>query len=239
MEEKKGLSIAVKVLTIAFALALVAFVVFFSIQLYRSTIFDLFDEVYITDNLKDAYNKNDNIRTHSVGTEGLSQNGIVKVTELVYIESLDKDGKETGLGYMQFGARINKLHIEEVQEFCPNLKYEDISFFLVGTNGDTNVFTMELANLEERENESSKLLDDGEKYQYVFFKLEANNVRLDCEKLFLEMRLNGVVLGKNDKGESALLEGDGYHTAESTEIHSKDRKSIKYEFSKSEKKQLP
>ena len=71
MEEKKGLGIVVKILTIAFALALVAFVVFFSIQLYRSTIFDLFDEVYITDNLKDAYEKNDNIRTHSVGTEGL------------------------------------------------------------------------------------------------------------------------------------------------------------------------
>ena len=65
MEEKKGLGIVVKILTIAFALALVAFVVFFSIQLYRSTIFDLFDEVYITDNLKDAYEKNDNIRTNA------------------------------------------------------------------------------------------------------------------------------------------------------------------------------
>ena len=78
MEEKKGLGIVVKILTIAFALALVAFVVFFSIQLYRSTIFDLFDEVYITDNLKDAYEKNDNIRTHSVGTEGLPKTVLSK-----------------------------------------------------------------------------------------------------------------------------------------------------------------
>lgn len=230
MEEKKGLGIVVKILTIAFALALVAFVVFFSIQLYRSTIFDLFDEVYITDNLKDAYEKNDNIRTHSVGTEGLSQNGVIKITELVYIEALDGEGKGTGSGYMQFGVRINKLHIEEVQATCPNLGYDDISFFLVGKNGDSVVYTKEL--------DKNCLLDEGEKYQYRFYKFEVNDASLSADSLSLEMRLNGVVLGEDENGNDALIEKDGYHTADTSEIHAKDRKSVEYDFSRKEKKEL-
>ncbi len=229
MEEKKGLGIAVKVLTIAFAIALVAFVIFFSIQLYRSTIFDLFDEVYITENLNNAYKNNDDIRTHSVGTEGLSENGVIKVTELVYIEALNSSGEKTGYGYMQFGVRINKLHIEEVQASCSSFDYDDISFYLVGKDeNDTKCYEEKL----------TLLLDEGEKYQYKFYKFEVNDAKLNSSSLSLEMRLNGVVLGEDENGDSALLEGDGFHIADSSQIHTKDRKSIEYDFSRKEKKKL-
>lgn len=232
MEEKSSaIGVVGKIITIVATVALAVFVVFFGIQMYRSTKFDLFDEVYITDNFKASYGANGDVRTHSVGTEGLSENGVIKITELVYINDLDASGKETGTAYMQFGIRINKLHVEEVQENCPNLTYDDIEFFIVGKNGTSTVY-------EEKLN-GSDLLDSGEKYQYKYYKYEKLGVTVDVDSLTVEMRLNGITVKENEKGESELLEDESkVHLADSTEIHKRDRTYIQYKFSRKEKKEL-
>ena len=84
MEEKSSaIGVIGKIITIVATVALAAFVIFFGIQMYRSTKYDMFNEVYITNNFKEAYGANSDVRTHSVGTEGLSENGVIKSTELV------------------------------------------------------------------------------------------------------------------------------------------------------------
>ena len=228
MEEKSSkLSIAAKIITVAFALALVSFVVFFSIHLYRSTIYDMFDEVYITESFKEAYSQNSDVRTHDVGTEGLSENGVIKITELVYIENLDENGASTGHAYMQFGVRINMLHIEEVKEVCPNVTYDDISFVLVSSNNN------------ETKRIELNLIDQGEKHQYKFYKFEQNDVFIDCDSLNIEMEIDGISVAYDENNNKVLKETEGeVHIADSTEIHNKDRASIEYKLSRKEKKQL-
>ena len=232
MEEKSSaIGVIGKIITIVATVALAAFVIFFGIQMYRSTKYDMFNEVYITNNFKEAYGANGDVRTHSVGTEGLSENGVIKITELVYINDLDKNGAEIGTAYMQFGIRINKLHIEEVQEKCPNLTYDDIEFFIVGKNGTSVVYEEKL--------DSACLLDRGEKYQYKYYKYEKLGVSVNVDSLTVEMRLNGITVVENEKGELNLVEDSTkVHLADSTEIHKKDRTYIPYKFSRSEKKEL-
>ena len=81
-----------RIIVILFAISLATFLIFLGVQLYRSTIYDMFNEVYITENLKEALDNNSDIRTHSVGTEGLGEDGIIKITELVYVKELGEDG---------------------------------------------------------------------------------------------------------------------------------------------------
>ena len=50
-EKPSALSVILKIMTGAFAVAIAAFVIFFGIHLYRSTIYDMFDEAYFTDDL--------------------------------------------------------------------------------------------------------------------------------------------------------------------------------------------
>lgn len=234
MEEKSSaISIIGKIITIVATVALAVFVVFFGIQMYRSTKFDLFDEVYITDKFKAAYAANDEVRTHSVGVQGLSENGVIKITELVYIMNPVEENAclATGEAYIQFGVRINKLHIEEVQEKCPNLDYDDIEFFLVGKTDTGTKYEYKLAG--------DDLIDSGEKFQYKYYKYEKNDVLMDLDSLVIEMRLNGITVVENEKGESILVEDETkVHVADSTEIHKKDRTYIEYKFSRKEKKEL-
>lgn len=234
-----------RILTACFVAALAAFLIFLGVQLYRSTIFDLFDEVYITDNLKEALKNNDDIRTHSVGTEGLGEEGIIKITELVYIKELDDGGKETGLGYIQFGVRYNKTHIDEVNseiegENVTGISYDDISYDLVAydyvkdENGKeklTEVARYPLSSAQYR-------LDTGDRWQYRYFKFECTGVLINCESLEIEMKLHGVEK-VNENGETHMIENENAVTvADSDPIHTKDRTSIEYEFSKNEKKEL-
>ncbi len=234
MEEKSSaIGVIGKIITIVATLALAAFVIFFGIQMYRSTKYDMFNEVYITDNFKAAWEKNSDVRTHSVGTEGLSENGVIKITELVYIMNPVEENAclPTGEAYIQFGVRINKLHIEEVQEKCPSIDYDDIEFFLVGKNGTGPKYEYKL--------EENDLLDSGEKFQYKYYKYEKNDVLMDVDSLTIEMRLNGITVVENEKGELILVEDAAkVHVADSTEIHKKDRTYIQYKFSRKEKKEL-
>ena len=243
-DEKRKSSIIGKIFTIAFVVALVSFLIFLGIQLYRSTIFDYFDEVFITDKLESALENNEDIRTHSVGTEGLGEQGVIKITELVYIKELDKNGKETGLGYIQFGVRYNKTHIDEVNskikgDNVKGVSYDDVSYELIAYDYVTT--ENEKKELQEvaRYSLSGKcLLDQADKYQYRYYKFECDGVLLNCESLEIEMKIHGVEM-VNSNGESYMLEKDGAETiVDSDPIHTKDRTSIEYEFSKSEKKKL-
>ena len=229
MEEKSSkLSIAVKIITAAFALGLISFVVFFSIHLYRSTIYDMFDGINPSENFKEAYSQSSDLRTHDVGTQGLSSNGVIKITNLVYVEGINEDGTKNGKAYMQFGVRINKLHVEEVQEVCPGVTYDDISFYLVAKNQGEIVYNEELS-----------LLQEGEKYQYKFYKFEKDDVIIDCDSLKIEMRIDGVVVSKDDKQNSILIEKEGeVHVADSEEMHNRSRASIEYKLSRKEKELL-
>ncbi len=234
-----------RIIAILFAVSLSTFLIFLGIQLYRSTIYDMFDEVYITDNLKVAHKNNSDIRTHSVGTEGLGEEGIIKVTELVYIKELDADGKETGLGYIQFGVRYNKKHIDEVNqsirgEDVKGISYDDVSYDLVAydyvLDDEGNSTIKEIARYPLSVDEC--ILDQGDKYQYRFFKFECAGVNLNCQSLEIEMKLHGVEK-INEKGETYMKESEGAVTlVDSDVIHQKDRKSIEYKFSKDEKKLL-
>lgn len=227
MEEKSSkLSIATKIITAAFALALVSFVVFFSIHLYRSTVYDMFDGIIPSDSFKAAYSQNSDLRTHDVGTEGLSANGVIKVTNLVYIEEINEDGTKNGEAYMQFGVRINKLHIDEVVEVCPGVTYDDISFYLVATSQGETIYNQELS-----------LIDEGEKFQYKFYKFENNDVIIDCDSLKIEMRIDGITVAKDENQNSILVEKEGeVHVADYEEMHNRSRTSIEYKLSRKEKK---
>ena len=242
--EKKHRWVA-RIITILFATALATFLIFLGIQLYRSTIYDMFDEVYITDNLKSALENNPDIRTHSVGTEGLGEEGIIKITELVYVKELDKSGKETGQGYIQFGARYNKNHIDEVNasidgEGTNIISYDDVSYdlvaydYVVGEDGKSKLTEVARYPLSAEKCE----LDRGDKYQYRFYKFECQGVNLNCESLEIEMKLHGVEK-VNENGETLIKENkDAILVVDSDAIHTKDRKSVEYEFSKKEKKEL-
>lgn len=242
-ENEKNRKWVGRIITILFAVSLATFLIFLGIQLYRSTIYDMFGEVYITENLKEALDNNSDIRTHSVGTEGLGDEGIIKITELVYIMELDENGKETGLGYLQFGVRYNKNHIDEVNrsingENVKGISYDDISYDLVAydyvTNADGKRVLSEVARYELSLGE----LDRGDKYQYRFYKFECQGVNLSCESLEIEMKLHGVEK-VNENGQTLILENENaILVVDSDAIHTKDRKYIEYEFSKSEKKQL-
>ena len=240
-ENKKKHSIIGIILTICFYMALATFLIFLGVQLYRSTIFDLFDEVYITDNLKESLENNNDIRTHSVGTEGLGDEGIIKITELVYIPELDDEGKETGLGYIQFGVRYNKTHIDGINaeiegENVKGLSYDDISYELVAYDYVKDKDGKD--KLVEVSRHSLKLLDTGDKWQYRYYKFECDEALLSCESLEIEMKLHGVEK-VNENGETHMIENKNAFTiADSDPIHTKDRTYIQYEFSKDEEKEL-
>ncbi len=242
-ENEKKHSWVGRIITILFAVALATFLIFLGIQLYRSTIYDMFDSVYITEGLKASLENNSDIRTHSVGTEGLGEDGIIKVTELVYIKELDINGKETGLGYMQFGIRYNKNHIDEVNdslvgENVSGISYDDVSYDLVAYDYVTN---------EEGKSELKEIarypllateLDRGDKYQYRYYKFECSGILLNCQSLEIEMKLHGVEK-INENGETIMKENkDSLLMVDSDVIHTKDRKSVEYKFSKNEKKEL-
>ncbi len=240
-DEKRKPSIVGRIFTIAFIVALATFLIFLGIQLYRSTIFDYFDEVFITEKLESALQNNDDIRTHSVGTEGLGEQGVIKITKLVYIMELDESEKETGLGYIQFGVRYNKTHIDEVNskirgDKIKGVSYDDVSYDLIAYDYVTNEEGK--SELKEIARYPLSASDQADKYQYRYYKFECDGVLLDCESLEIEMKIHGVEM-INENGESYMLEKEGAITiVDNDPIHTRDRKSVEYKFSKDEKKKL-
>lgn len=224
MEEKsKVFTWISRIITILFSVALAAFVIFLGIQLYRSTIFDLYDDIEITDSLKEAYKENSDIRTRPVEKEGLSENGIIKVTELAYIKD------ENGYSYIQFNVRFNKYHIDEVAELCPELTYDDVEYYLVAKNGGTASNEYKLTEIRR-----------GDKYRYRYFKFEATDI-MECDELVLEMRLLGVQKTMDENDEATLIpapDKSTYHTADTAKIQERNGPSYEYKLSRKEKKSI-
>lgn len=220
MEEKsKVFTWISRIITIIFSVALAAFVIFLAIQLYRSTIFDLYDDVEITESLKESYKENKSLLTRPVEKEGLSKNGIIKVTELVYLKD------ENGYSYIQFNVRFNKNHIDEVAEYCPNLTYDDVEYYLVAKNGGTIAKEYPLTKIKQ-----------GDKYHYRYFKFEATDI-MNCDELVLEMRLLGVNKVMDENDEATLVPAPDkttYHVADTALIQEKNGGSYEYKLSKKE-----
>lgn len=226
MEEKsKVFTWITRIITILFSVAIVAFLVFLGVQLYRSTIYDRFDYLEITDSLKEAYKNNDDLRTRPVGKEGLSEEGTVKVTELAYLES------EFCYDYLQFNVRFNKNHIDEIAQSCPNFGYDDVLYVLVAKNGDSTIAEYPLTN---------PLLQD-DKYQYRYFKFEATNIA-KCDQLVLETRLLGIQSSKDGEGNTVYSDSDDPNAyiaiPDPAIIQEKDGGSYEYDLSRKEKKAL-
>ncbi len=224
MEEKsKVFTWITRIITILFSIAIVAFLIFLGVQLYRSTIFDLYDDIEITPALKEAYKESDDVRTRPVETDGLSENGIIKVTELAYIKN------ESGYSYIQFNVRFNKNHIDEVKEYCPELTYDDVTYYLVAKNGEDVVEAYPLTEIKK-----------GDKYHYRYFKFEASDI-IECDQLVLEMRLLGVEKTTDENDEATLKPAEDkstYHVADTALIQEKDGPYYEYKLSKKEKASL-
>lgn len=223
-EKSKVFTWISRIITILFTVAIVAFLVFLGVQLYRSTIYDRFDYLDITPSLKEAYKKNNDIRTRPVGKEGLSEEGTVKVTELAYITGDNK------YAYIQFNVRFNKNHIDEITESCPNFSYDDVSYVLVAKNGDSILAEYEL-------NELAK--DD--KYQYRYFKFEVTNVAM-CDQLVLETRLMGIEKSTDEDGQSTYIDSNDQNAyvaiPDQATLQERDGGSYEYKLSRKEKKAL-
>ena len=232
-EQSKAGKIISRVISIASSCALLAFAIFLGILLYRSTTFDLFNDVEITESLKESYKNNSDTRTRPVAKEGLSLKGVLKITELVFIEKLDENGNKTGRGYMQFNARYNKRHIEsdEMTEHAPNLSLDDVSFIVSSKSGNNVKETYSV------EDGSMKMLKSGDKYQYRYFKYEIDDIDLTGDSVLIELRIGGVVWEEGKLVESTpdswcVLPDD------SALLWEKDRGSYKYKLSKKEKNEL-
>ena len=192
MEEKsKVFTWITRIITILSVIGLVAFAVFLGVQLWRSTSYDPFDYLKITDSFKEAYKENDKILTRPVGKEGLTLEGTIKVTEFAYI----KDDISGEYSYIQFNARFNKNHIDDISKQCPNFGYDDVKFVVLAKDKDGNVIQEYVPNEQERK----------EKYQYKYFKYELVDV-VACDKLVLEMRLMGIKSTENEAGETVYIE---------------------------------
>lgn len=225
MEEKsKVFTWITRIISIVSATGLVAFAVFLGVQLWRSTIYDRFDYLEITPAFQEAYNKNSEVLTRPVGKEGLSEEGIVKVTELAYIKD------ENGYDYMQFNVRFNKLHVDDITEKCPNFDYDDICFVLIAKSGNVTVQEYEL---------STVLSDD--KYQYRYIKYQAQDI-IECDKLVLEMRLMGTESYENGSGKTAIRESSDPNSfsalKDTPTIQERDGGSYEYKLSKKEIEEL-
>ena len=222
MEEKsKVFTWITRIISIVSIIGLVAFAVFLGVQLWRSTTYDRFDYLEITSDFKEAYSKNSEVLTRPVGKEGLSEEGIVKVTELAYITS------EGGYDYVQFNVRFNKRHVDDITEKCPGFDYDDVYFVLIAKSG---AYTKEY-NLTE--------IAKDDKYQYRYIKYEVTDIE-SCDSIVLEMRLNGIEKYEDENGKTDIKENqDSFYALEDRPtIQEKDGGSYEYSLSKSEKKQL-
>lgn len=222
MEEKsKAFTWITRIITIVSVIGFAAFAIFLGVQLWRSTTYDRFDYLEITPAFKESYSKNSEVLTRPVGKEGLSEEGIVKVTELAYITS------EGGYDYVQFNVRFNKRHVDDITEQCPGFDYDDVHFVLIAKSG---AYTKEY-NLT--------VIDKDDKYQYRYIKYEVTDIE-GCDSIVLEMRLSGIEKYEDEGGKTAIKKNpDSFYALEDRPtIQEKDGGSYEYSLSKSEKNKL-
>ena len=191
----KGIGSAIKFILTA---ALFIFIGAFVFRMCQSSYKGLEDTV-VTPALKDAYGVSNEVRTHAVNDE-FSENGAVYAYSLVYIE----EG-----GYLQLSVRYNKRHIDEVILSYPDFKESDISYLLVDDSGNTYKPTV---------------IDELEKYNYHYFRLEFTGVDFSAKALSIKMILEGIDINVGEK--STLT------------VHRKDDTYIPFSLTEEMKNQL-
>lgn len=198
MEENKAVKKIGAAIKFILGLALFVFIGALIFRMCQSSYKGL-EDTYITPAFKEAYKISDDVRTHAVIDE-FSENGAVYAYSLVYIEKG---------GYLQLTVRYNVRHIDEVKLSYPQFDEKNIRYELVDSDGKTYAPTV---------------IEDTEKFNYRYFKLEFENVDFSKSSLSVKMILDGIDIKVGDK--STLV------------IHTKENTSIPYEFSKKEKKEL-
>lgn len=157
------------------------------------------EDTQITSAFKEAYKISNEVSTHAVNDE-FSENGAVWAYSLVYIEKA---------GYLQFTVRYNVRHIDEVQQSYPEFKEENIRYELVDSNGKSY---------------APNIIEDEEKFNYHYFKMEFTNVDFSANELSIKMILEGIDIKVGEK--STLV------------IHRISDTFIPYEFTSKETKEL-
>lgn len=198
MEEKKTTTKVGFIVKTALTVALFTFIGALIFRMCQAS-YESLEEANISPAFKAAYAIDSNVRTHAVNAE-FSENGAVYAYSLVYMEKA---------GYLQFTARYNERHIEEVKETYPDFDEKNIYYELVDANGKVYKPTV---------------LETDDSFNYQYFKLEFTGVDFSTATLSLKMVLGGIDINVGEK--STLV------------IHEKNDTSIPYAFSGDEKDAL-
>lgn len=215
-----------RIINICLTVALFTFIIAFMFRLCQADHKELKD-LYITENLKEAYKNSTDVRTHVAGSE-FSDNGALYAYSFVYIP----DSK-----YMQITVRYNDRHINEViaslNENEKILKGENAKEYTI----DDIKIRYTLTDSNELEY-SVNLLATEQKYNYTYFKLEAANVPFENVSLYVNMIIENteqteITVNGATKKTLIYKEGSTYNSG-TLEFHNKDNKYIPYDFTKKE-----
>lgn len=176
MEEKTTAKKVGKIIKTSLTIALFVFIGALVLRMCQASYQGL-DETIISDEFKEAYVKDNDIRTHAV-TDEFSENGAVYAYSLVYMEKA---------GYLQFTVRYNTRHIDEVKETYPQFNEKNIRYTLVDGKGKEY---------------TPNVLATDDAYNYCYFRLEFTDVNFSTESLSVKMHLDGIDI---DMGEKSTL----------------------------------
>ena len=182
MEENKKSKKVGYIVKTALTVALFVFIGALIFRMCQASTKSLEDTV-ISPAFKEAFAVDKDIRTHAVNDE-FSENGAVYAYSLVYMEKA---------GYLQFTARYNERHIEEVKESYPEFDEANIYYELVDANGKVYKPTV---------------LGTDDTFNYRYFRMEYTNVDFSTATLSLKMILGGIDINVGEKSTLVIHRGD-------------------------------
>lgn len=223
--EKKKITVG-RIINICLTVALFTFIIAFMFRLCQADHKEL-KGLIVTDNFKDAYNISQDVRTHAAGTE-FSENGALYAYSFVYIPNAQ---------YMQITVRYNNRHIDEV---ITSLNENENALY--GENAkdytidDINIF---YTLIDSRGKEYvPNVLEEKEKFNYTFYKLEFTGVDFEDTSLNINMMLENTEQAEVNGTNTLIYSQGSLYNSGMLECHSKDDTHIPYELSKKEKEQL-
>ena len=163
----------------------VALFVFIGALIFRmcQASYQALEDTVITDNFKNAYKIDKDIRTHAVVDE-FSENGAVYAYSLVYMKEA---------GYLQFTVRYNTRHIDEVRQTYPDFDDKNIRYTLI----------------DDKEREYTPVvLESDEAFNYRYFRLEFTDVDFDAANLSVKMHLDGIDINMGAKSTLVIHKKD-------------------------------
>lgn len=182
MEEKTTAKKIGVIIKTALTIALFVFIGALIFRMCQAS-YQALEDTVITDNFKEAYAKNKDIRTHAVVDE-FSENGAVYAYSLVYI-------KESG--YLQFTVRYNTRHIDEVKETYPEFDEKNIRYTLI----------------DDKEREYTPVvLETDDAFNYRYFRLEFTGVNFSASTLSVKMHLDGIDIDMGTKSTLVIHKKD-------------------------------